>query len=95
MTVSNKQSGQLQSEVARWEIKGSIANAYNVFRFVFRAEIMQKQMRVNMWVITVWRINHEHTLPVDTVASSSPLFLKLATDIFLEQYIKQFNRSYD
>lgn len=40
-----------------------------------------------MWVATVWIINHEHNLPVDTVASPSLLVLKLATDIFFEQYI--------
>ena len=51
------------------------------------AEIMQIQMRVNMWVVTVWIINHEHNLPVDIVASPSLLVLKLATDLFFEQYI--------
>lgn len=51
------------------------------------AEIMQIQMRVNMQVVTVWIINHEHNLPVDIVASPSLLVLKLATDLFFEQYV--------
>lgn len=31
------------------------------------AEIMQIQIRDNMQVVTVWIINHENNLPVDTV----------------------------
>lgn len=50
------------------------------WNFYLEAEIVQIQMRVNMQVVTVWIINHENNLPVDTVVCPSFL-LKLATDI--------------
>lgn len=47
---------------------------------------MQIQVRVNIQVMALWIISHEHNLIMDIVASPSLVF-KLVIDLFFEKYI--------